>query len=48
MNVAIIGTGYVGLVDARNVLDPVQARALGFAYFCTGRERAGALEAVGV
>lgn len=36
------------IIDARNVLDSVQARALGFAYFCTGRERAGALEAVGV
>jgi hypothetical protein len=35
------------IVDARNVLDPVQTRALGFAYFCTGRERAGVLERVG-
>jgi UDPglucose 6-dehydrogenase len=35
------------IIDARNVLDPVQTRALGFAYFCTGRERAGALETVG-
>jgi UDPglucose 6-dehydrogenase len=35
------------IVDARNVLDPAQTRALGFAYFCTGRERAGALETVG-
>jgi UDPglucose 6-dehydrogenase len=36
------------IVDARNVLDPAQTRGLGFAYYCTGRERAGALEPVGV
>jgi UDPglucose 6-dehydrogenase len=30
------------LVDTRNVLDMAQARALGFAYYCTGRELAGA------
>ena len=36
------------VIDARNVLDPGQTRALGFTYFCTGRERAGALKAVGV
>jgi UDPglucose 6-dehydrogenase len=36
------------IVDARNVLDPVQTRALGFAYYCTGRERAGVLEPVEV
>ena len=35
------------IVDARNVLDPAQTRALGFAYFCTGRERVNALETVG-
>jgi UDPglucose 6-dehydrogenase len=28
------------LVDTRNVLDPAQARALGFTYACTGRELA--------
>jgi UDPglucose 6-dehydrogenase len=26
------------LVDARNVLDPVQTRQLGFEYLCTGRQ----------
>ena len=26
------------LVDARNVLDPVQTRAMGFEYLCTGRQ----------
>ena len=36
------------IVDARNVLDPAHTRGLGFAYYCTGRERAGALEPVGV
>jgi UDPglucose 6-dehydrogenase len=36
------------IIDARNVLDPAQTRALGFAYYCTGRERAGALEPVWV
>lgn len=30
------------LVDTRNVLDMAQARALGFSYYCTGRELAGA------
>jgi UDPglucose 6-dehydrogenase len=29
------------LIDTRNVLDPAQARALGFTYACTGRELAG-------
>ncbi|MBA3884170.1 MAG: UDP-glucose/GDP-mannose dehydrogenase family protein [Acidobacteria bacterium] len=29
------------LIDTRNVLDPSQARALGFTYACTGREMAG-------
>jgi UDPglucose 6-dehydrogenase len=29
------------IIDARNVLDPAQTRALGFAYFCTGREQSG-------
>ena len=29
------------LVDARNVLDPTQTRALGFTYLCTGREGVG-------
>lgn len=28
------------LIDSRNVLDPLQARSLGFAYYCTGRETA--------
>jgi UDPglucose 6-dehydrogenase len=28
------------IVDARNVLDPAQTQALGFSYFCTGREAA--------
>jgi UDPglucose 6-dehydrogenase len=36
------------IIDARNVLDPVQTRALGFTYFCMGRERAGVIEALGV
>jgi UDPglucose 6-dehydrogenase len=36
------------IIDARNVLDPAQTRALGFAYYCTGRERVGALEVAGV
>jgi UDPglucose 6-dehydrogenase len=35
------------IVDTRNVLDPVQTRALGFEYYCTGRQRAGALESAG-
>ena len=26
------------LVDARNVLDPVQTRQIGFEYLCTGRQ----------
>jgi UDPglucose 6-dehydrogenase len=30
------------LVDTRNILDMAQARELGFAYYCTGRELAGA------
>jgi UDPglucose 6-dehydrogenase len=33
------------IIDARNVLDPAQTRALGFTYFCTGRERTLAPEA---
>ena len=36
------------IVDARNVLDPAQTRALGFAYYCTGRERSRGPEAVAV
>ena len=36
------------IVDARNVLDPAQTRARGFAYYCTGRERVHAIEAVEV
>ena len=36
------------IIDARNVLDPAQTRALGFTYFCTGRERTGTLEPVSV
>ena len=28
------------LVDARNILEPSQARAAGFHYLCTGREHA--------
>jgi UDPglucose 6-dehydrogenase len=35
------------IVDARNVLDPGQTKALGFTYLCTGRERISALEPVG-
>jgi UDPglucose 6-dehydrogenase len=35
------------IVDARNVLDPAQTKALGFAYFCTGRERVVAYEPIG-
>ena len=31
------------IVDARNVLDPAQTRALGFAYFCTGRQQSAAV-----
>ncbi len=31
------------VIDARNVLDPVQTRALGFIYACTGRESVGAV-----
>jgi UDPglucose 6-dehydrogenase len=34
------------LVDARNVLDPAQTRALGFVYLCTGRNIAAAFEVV--
>jgi len=34
------------IVDARNVLDPAETRALGFAYFCTGREHEGTSEPV--
>jgi len=34
------------IIDARNVLDPAQTRALGFAYYCTGRERVGVPEGV--
>lgn len=32
------------LVDARNVLDPAQTRALGFVYLCTGRSMAADVE----
>jgi UDPglucose 6-dehydrogenase len=35
------------IVDSRNVLDPAQTKALGFAYFCTGRERSASYEPVG-
>ena len=35
------------IVDTRNVLDPAQTKALGFAYFCTGRERLASYEPVG-
>ena len=34
MQIAVIGTGYVGLVS---VLDPERARAAGFLYVGTGR-----------
>ena len=35
------------IIDARNVLDPAQTRALGFAYYCTGRERSARSRPVG-
>ena len=35
------------IVDARNVLDPAQTRALGFSYFCTGRPQSGAVALAG-
>jgi UDPglucose 6-dehydrogenase len=31
------------IIDARNVLDPAQTRALGFAYYCTGRQQSAAV-----
>jgi UDPglucose 6-dehydrogenase len=34
------------LFDTRNVLDPVQPRALGFEYLCTGRQAVGASKGV--
>lgn len=34
------------IVDARNVLDPARALALGFAYVCTGRQRLAATSCV--
>jgi UDPglucose 6-dehydrogenase len=35
------------IIDARNVLDPAQTQALGFAYFCTGRQQSGAIALAG-
>jgi UDPglucose 6-dehydrogenase len=35
------------IVDARNVLDPVQTRALGFAYYCTGRQQSASAALAG-
>jgi UDPglucose 6-dehydrogenase len=35
------------IIDARNVLDPVQTRSLGFAYYCTGRQQSAAVALAG-
>ncbi len=48
MNIAIVGTGYVGLVihkvmrrplvvDGRNILDSEELQELGFEYHCIGK-----------